>query len=86
MMKVWNPTNDEIKRTENWGIWKKEVSEFDWYYDEPETCYILKGSASAEDNSGNSISFKAGDMVKFDKGLNCTWKITSAIEKRYIFG
>ena len=85
-MKVWQPTSEEIKRTENWGIWKKEASEFDWYYDEPEMCYILKGKATVTDRAGNTITFKAGDMVKFEQGLTCTWKISENIEKRYYFG
>lgn len=86
MMKVWRPTSEEIKSTENWGTWKKEVSGFDWFYDVPELCYILKGQAIVTDNSGNRIDFKAGDMVKFEKGLKCLWKITEDIEKRYNFG
>jgi uncharacterized protein len=86
MMKVWQPTIEEINKTENWGTWRKEVSEFDWYYEEPEMCYIIKGEASVTDEQGNSITFKGGDMVKFDQGLKCSWKINKDIEKRYNFG
>jgi uncharacterized protein len=86
MMKVWQPTTEEIKKTDNWGTWKKEISEFDWYYEEPETCFIIKGEASVTDNSGNTISFKSGDMVEFKNGLKCKWKINKEIEKRYKFG
>lgn len=86
MMKVWQPTSAEIKNTENWGTWKKEVSEFDWYYDEPEMCYILRGEASVFDKAGNSITFREGDMVKFEQGLKCIWKINKEIEKRFLFG
>lgn len=85
-MKVWQPTTDEIKKTENWGTWRKEVSEFDWYYEEPEICYIIKGEATVTDNQGNSVTFKSGDMVKFELGLKCRWKINKDIEKRYNFG
>ncbi len=28
MMKVWTPSEEEIKQTESWGIWSKEISEF----------------------------------------------------------
>jgi uncharacterized cupin superfamily protein len=86
MMKVWRPTPNEIEKTEGWGIWNKEVSEFSWAYDETETCYILEGAAIVEDNKGNTIHFKTGDMVKFTTGLTCTWKITQSIKKRYHFG
>ncbi|MBN1950210.1 MAG: cupin domain-containing protein [Bacteroidales bacterium] len=86
MMKVWIPGQAEISATESWGIWSKEVSEFPWFYSDRETCYILEGEAEAFDKKGNHIKFKAGDMVMFEEGLECTWKITRAIRKRYKFG
>jgi uncharacterized protein len=86
MMKVWQPTKEEIKKTENWGIWEKEISKFDWYYDEPETCYILEGEAEVYDKKSNRIYFKCGDMVNFEQGLECKWNILKAIKKRYKFG
>jgi uncharacterized protein len=85
-MKVWKPSNDEIQATSSWGSWEKEASEFPWQYDEKETCYILSGKARVWDNDGNEISFSTGDMVEFEQGLECTWKITEKIEKKYIFG
>ena len=68
------------------GTWSKEKSEFPWFYDDSETCYILEGEAEATDNSGNKIEFRAGDMVKFEKGLQCNWKIKKDIKKKYLFG
>lgn len=85
-MKVWKPTDQEIANTSSWGTWSKEESEFPWFYDEMETCYILEGEAKAWDKNGNKIAFKAGDMVQFEQGLECTWKITNAIKKKYKFG
>lgn len=86
MMKVWRPKNDEIVKTGDWGEWNKEESVFPWQYSERETCYILEGEAEVFDDRGNSIKFGKGDMVQFEKGLSCEWKITKAIRKRYIFG
>ena len=86
MMKVWQPGQQEIEATDSWGIWTKEESEFPWFYDDKETCYILEGEAEAEDSKGNKIQFRKGDMVQFDQGLECTWRITKAIKKRYRFG
>jgi uncharacterized protein len=86
MMKVWQPGSEEINKTKDWGIWTKEVSEFPWFYDDTETCLILEGEAAVTDNIGNSIHFKSGDMVQFQKGLSCKWKISKPIRKRYIFG
>ncbi|MBN2524638.1 MAG: cupin domain-containing protein [Bacteroidales bacterium] len=85
-MKVWKPTKKEIEQTKNWGSWDKETSEFPWSYDETETCYILEGEAIATNPEGKEIRFGSGDMVQFEKGLECTWKILKDIKKRYKFG
>ncbi len=84
-MKVWKPTAEEIKKTNNWGTWNKEISEFPWSYNEMETCYILEGEAIATSADGQEIRFKSGDMVQFEQGLECTWKIVKSIRKRYKF-
>jgi uncharacterized cupin superfamily protein len=85
-MMVKKPSDAEIAETRNWGTWSKEVSVFNWEYDESETCYILEGSAKVTDRDGNSIEFRAGDMVRFEQGLACTWQVTSPIKKKYRFG
>lgn len=86
MMRVWKPSTEEIKETENWGEWSKETSEFPWSYSDTETCYILEGEAHVKDKEGNEIHFQKGDMVRFEQGIECTWKIVSDIRKRYLFG
>jgi uncharacterized cupin superfamily protein len=85
-MKVKKPTQEEIKQTENWGTWEKEISEFPWFYDEKETCYIIEGKAEVYKDSGEKICFEKGDWVEFEKGLSCTWKITKDIKKKFVFG
>jgi len=80
------PTEDEIKNTENWDIWIKEPSIFKWYYPENETCYILEGEAIITDKNGNETIIKAGDWVEFPEGMECQWKITKKIKKRYYIG
>ena len=85
-MKVWKPTEEEIEQTKTWGTWGKESSEFPWTYDDTETCYILDGEAIARGKNGEEIKFSAGDMVQFEQGLECTWKIMKDIKKRYKFG
>lgn len=86
MIKVWHPSTEEIDVAKSWGTWSKEASEFTWFYDDIETCYILKGEAIATDDDGNSIHFKTGDMVLFEKGHECKWQIISDIKKKYKFG
>ncbi len=85
-MKIYKPTEKQIKETQDWGTWGKEPSSFPWFYDEKETCYILEGEAEVKDNAGNSIKFTVGDMVEFPQGLECEWNITQTIRKKYKFG
>jgi uncharacterized cupin superfamily protein len=80
------PTENEIRETSSWGTWSKEPSVFQWYYDEKETCYILEGSATVTGTDGTSMSFGEGDLVTFEQGLDCTWKIDKTIRKKYRFG
>jgi len=82
-MIVRKPTNDEIFLTHKWEFWSKEPSEFEWEYEQTETCYILRGKAEVTSDTGKKISFQLGDLVVFEKGLKCTWKILEKIEKKY---
>ncbi len=83
-IKKLNEKEKEEVGIDSWGIWEKEVSEFPWSYSSEERCYILEGRAIIS-YEGKSKEIKAGDFVIFPKGLQCTWKITEAIRKRYNF-
>jgi uncharacterized protein len=86
-IEVRKPTEEEIKAAESWPMWEKETSEFPWKYDSQETCLILSGAATVSANDGSEEkNFSAGDWVVFSPGLECTWKITEPIKKRYKFG
>lgn len=76
---------EEMGVTE-WPVWEKEVSRFDWVYEEKETCYILRGRARVEPENAEAVEFGAGDMVIFPQGMRCVWEITSPIKKHYRFG
>ena len=85
-METHKAEQKEIDMTTTWGTWEKEPSTFDYSYDEKETCYILEGEAEVTDKKGNKIKFGKGDWVVFHPGLECTWKISKEIKKRYYFG
>ena len=70
----------------SWPVWEKEVSRFDWYYSEPETCYFLEGDVIVETEDGAKVNIKKGDLVTFPKGLRCVWDIKKAVRKHYNFG
>jgi len=80
-------SNDELNKIGafNWPVWEKETSEFDWFYDDIESCYFLAGDVDVITADGIT-SFKAGDFVVFPKGLSCKWKIKKAVKKHYKFG
>jgi len=82
---VKKPTAEEIQEMKQQPIWEKEVSTFPWHYDDKETCLILEGEVTVKTENG-TVSFKAGDMVIFPKGLDCTWNIKSPVRKHYMFG
>ncbi len=70
----------------SWPIWEKEISEFQWYYDEQEICLILEGDVIVTPDSSNPIHFGKGDLVTFPQGMSCTWKILKSVRKHYKFG
>jgi len=88
MIHVEKPTVQKLKEldVESWPIWKKEVSEFPWDYDEKETCYILEGDVIVTPEKGEPVRFGQGDLVIFKSGLKCIWKVLSPVRKHYRFG
>ena len=69
----------------DWPIWSCEISEFDWKYDDRETCYLLEGAVEVV-SEHETVKFSAGDYVIFPKGLECRWRVTSPVRKHYLFG
>jgi uncharacterized cupin superfamily protein len=82
---VRKPTAEESAQMKKCPIWEKEISEFPWHYDEPETCLILAGDVTIT-SAEQTVSFGPGDYVVFPQGLDCTWKIKKAVRKHYQFG
>ncbi len=87
-MKKKKPTDEKLKKlgVNSWGIWTKEISEFDWFYGDTETCFILEGEAEVTADDGSKISFEKGDLVQFKKGLNCIWNVKKPVRKYFHFG
>ena len=81
---VKKPTEAEKSDMLAKPTWGCDVSEFDWYYDNEETCLLTEGEVTVR-YDGSSVSFGAGDMVTFPKGLSCVWKVTKPVKKHYVF-
>ncbi|MCF7791439.1 MAG: cupin domain-containing protein [Victivallales bacterium] len=79
------PGELEEKGILNWPLWTCEPSEFDWHYHEKETCYLLEGKVTVKTDT-ETVSFATGDIVSFQKGLSCVWKVEKAVNKHYKIG
>ena len=83
---IEKPDKNEIDKRgiNNWPIWEKEVSRFDWEYSGDEECLILDGEVTVETEDGN-FTIQKGDFVTFKDGLKCAWDIKKPIRKHYNF-
>lgn len=68
----------------NWPIWEKEVSTFDWTYDETEKFYVIEGKISIV-AGGKQYEVNPGDFVTCSKGLMCQWNVKKYVKKHYQF-
>jgi len=75
----------EKRRVKSWPIWEKEVSQFDWFYDQHEECQFLEGKVTVTPKEGKPVSFGAGDFVTFPKGMACVWQVHEPVRKHYRF-
>jgi len=85
-IKVEKPTQQYLdeRKVKSWPTWEKEVSRFDWHYDETEECYLLEGKVVIETKDGK-VEFGVGDFVTFPAGLSCVWDIKKPVRKHYNF-
>lgn len=81
------PTQAELNKLgiNHWPTWQKEPSEFDWYYDATEVCYLLEGEVLVTPEQGEPVLIQAGDLVTFAAGLSCQWLVKQAVLKHYQF-
>ena len=86
-IEIKKPKMEDIEKEGimSWPIWEKEISRFDWHYDETEECYLLEGKVVVETDDGEKVQFGKGDFVTFPKGLSCVWEIKEPVKKHYNF-
>ncbi len=86
-IKIHKPKKEDLEKDGvfSWPIWEKEISRFDWQYDETEECYLLEGKVTVETEDGEIFEFEKGDFVSFQKGLACVWDIKKPVKKHYNF-
>ena len=86
-IEIRKPKKEDMEKegVMSWPIWEKEISRFDWQYDQTEECYLLKGQVVVETDDGEKVQFGKGDFVRFPKGLSCVWEIKEPVKKHYNF-
>jgi uncharacterized cupin superfamily protein len=62
-------------------IWDCTAGRFNWIYDIDETVYVLEGSFSLKDRSGNIRRVVAGDTVFFPVGSQAEWTVETYVRK-----
>lgn len=82
------PSEERLKQlgVASWPTWSKEVSEFPWTYSEQEIAYVLEGEVVVIPQSGEAVTFGAGDLVTFPAGMSCRWQVKKPLRKHYHFG
>jgi len=86
-IEIKKPKKEDMEKegVTSWPVWEKEVSRFDWFYDNVEECYLLEGKVVVETEGGQTVEFGKGDFVTFPKGLTCIWDIKVPVKKHYNF-
>mmetsp|Transcript_22891 Transcript_22891/g.39164 ORF Transcript_22891/g.39164 Transcript_22891/m.39164 type:complete len:157 (-) Transcript_22891:320-790(-) len=85
---VSQPDDDFLKSKGvfDWGTWGCGVSKFPWSYDSTESCYLLAGKVTVTPDDGRKpATFGKGDFVTFPAGMSCTWDVTEAVNKHFMF-
>jgi uncharacterized protein len=76
----------QSKGVYDWATWGCGVSKFPWTYDSSESCYLLQGQVTVTPRDGRAATtFGKGDYVTFPAGMSCTWDVTEAVQKHYMF-
>ncbi len=86
-IKVEKPSKEKLDSLglDRWSPWECGPSTFDWEYNDDETCYVIEGKVKVNTPDGE-VEFGEGDLIKFPKGLKCTWNVIKKIRKVYKFG
>jgi hypothetical protein len=81
------PTPEKLQalQVDTWSPWECDPSTFDWSYDTNETAYVLAGQVTVTSPDGQKVDIGPGDLVRFPRGLSCTWEVKQRIRKVYRF-
>jgi hypothetical protein len=83
-IKIEKPSKERLNElgVDGWSPWECEPSTFDWEYTTAEQAYVLEGKVKVK-TEGGEVLIQKGDLVRFPKGLKCTWQVLERIRKVY---
>jgi uncharacterized cupin superfamily protein len=63
------------------GLWSCTAGRFRWIFSWDEFVRILEGEATITDETGKSITLKAGDLAHFPRGAATEWHVPRFVKK-----
>lgn len=66
------------------GVWTSEIGKWKISYTEEEYCRILEGVSIISDDSGESVTVKAGDSFVVPRGFVGTWEVVEPTKKTFV--
>jgi len=87
-IKVERATEERLAelQTDRWSSWECGVETFDWEYAADEVAYVKEGKVTVEPVDGEAVTFGAGDIVWFPRGMRCRWIVHQPIRKVFRLG
>jgi uncharacterized protein len=62
-------------------MWDCTAGRFNWFYGVDETVYVLEGSVTVVDTTGQVNHLKSGDTFFFPKGTRFEWTVPTYVRK-----
>lgn len=62
-------------------MWDCTAGRFNWFYGVDETIYLLEGSVTVVDATGQAHHLRAGDTFFFPKGTRFEWTVATYVRK-----
>ncbi|CUK18285.1 hypothetical protein RUE5091_04239 [Ruegeria denitrificans] len=80
--KLWNAFSDSTEQF-HVGQWSSEPCKLNVSYSENELCVLVEGTATIENQDGESWTYSEGDAFIIPAGFIGTWESVTAVRKIY---
>lgn len=67
------------------GLWSCEPGKFEWIFSWDEFVHVMEGEVDiTEEETGNMITLRSGDMTHFPRGMKTYWNVKQAVRKFFV--